>query len=198
MVLTLHVKHEDIFTRDQECRTPAPLNLMQKREKLARIAEELARRPFHGKTMGLKSNLKPVTNHFTGPKKEFEGKWCASFVYHCCRLAGFDLPPRYPLPKMGSFAGVRAWLQWAKLPNHRFYHSAHSAQFSPARGDIVVYDNLFDPGPHDHMGIILNVSGGQIRVAEGNVNNLSAIVTRNLNRHIRGYIRIPDGYKHRQ
>ena len=43
----------------------------RKRERLARIAEEQARRPFHGKTMGLRSNLKPLIDHFPrGPRGE--------------------------------------------------------------------------------------------------------------------------------
>lgn len=167
---------------------------MQKREKLARVAETLALKPFHGNTMGLKSNLKPITDDFTGPRSDFEGKWCASFVYHCCVLAGFDIPPSYPSRTFGSFAGVAAWLGWAKLPCNRFYHSARNSSFSPARGDIVIYDRVFDPGPHDHMGIVLEVSDRRIRVAEGNVNDLSVVVERDRNRHIRGYIRIPNDY----
>ena len=156
------------------------------------MAETLALKPFHGNTMGLRSNLKPITDHFAGPRSDFKGKWCAAFVYHCCVLAGFDIPPRYPSRAFGSFAGVPAWLGWAKLPCNRFYHSARNSIFSPARGDIVIYDRVFDPGPHDHMGIVVEVLDRRIRVAEGNVNDLSAVVERARDRHIRGYIRLPN------
>jgi len=59
-----------------------------------------------------------------------------------------------------------------------------------------VFDRLFDPGPHDHIGVLLAVGKHNIRVAEGNVNNLSAVVERKRNCHIRGYIRIPQDYRY--
>jgi len=169
-----------------------------KRQKLVKIAENLARKPFHGKLLGLPSNIKPITDHFPdGPRKEFEGKWCAAFVYHCCLQAGFEIPYRYPTKKFGTFAGVGAWLQWAKLRENQFYYSSQNLHFSPQPGDIVVYDNLFNPCPHDHIGIVLAVDTQSLRVAEGNVNNLSIVLSRKRNSHIRGYIRIPDDYQHK-
>jgi len=162
---------------------------------LAAIAEALARKPFYGNTMGLASNLKPLVAHFApAPLSEFDGKWCAAFVYHCAAVAGLGLPPRHPRPVSCSFAAVRGWLEWAKLPGNRFYHSARQSGFAPRRGDLVVFDRLFDPGPHDHMGVVLAADGGALRVAEGNVNNLSAVVRRPRNAHVRGYVRIPRGY----
>ena len=169
-----------------------------KRQKLVAIAEQLALKPFHGKAMGLPSNIKPITDHFpNGPREEFEGKWCAAFVYHCCIQAGFGIPYRYPNPKFGSFAGVRAWIQWAKLPQNRFYSSSRNPIFMPEPGDLVIYDRVFDPGPHDHIGILLSVSEDLLRVAEGNVNNISSIVQRKRDNHIRGYVRIPNDYIHK-
>ena len=59
-----------------------------------------------------------------------------------------------------------------------------------------VFDRLFDPGPHDHMGVVLAADGRRLRVAEGNVGNLSAVLERERNSHIRGYIRIPQDYRY--
>ena len=88
------------------------------------VAEELALRPFHDKIMGLPSNIAPIMDHFPdGPRAGFEGKWCAAFVYHCCVQAGFAVPYRYPAKSFGTFAGVQAWLRWARLPENRFYFS---------------------------------------------------------------------------
>lgn len=44
------------------------------------------------------------------------------------------------------------------------------------------------------MGIVLQNNGNTIIVAEGNLNNVSGIIERPKDEHIRGYIRIPDGY----
>jgi hypothetical protein len=165
---------------------------------LAAVAEALARKPFHGNVMGLKPNLHPIMDHFARARHaEFDGKWCAAFAYHCCAVAGLDLPPRYPEPVSCSFAGVRAWIEWAKLPANRFYFSARNAAFTPKRGDLVVFDRVFEPAPHDHIGVVLAVGRDGIRVAEGNLNNLSAVVERERNSHIRGYIRIPEDYRYK-
>ena len=170
---------------------------MNKRERLAQIAETVARKPFHGRTMGLPPNISVLTDHFPrGPRKDFVGKWCAAFVYHCCIEAGFAIPSRHPAPVRCSFAGVPAWLDWAKLPGNRFYFSSRNGELIPKRGDIVVYDGVFDPGPHDHIGVVLAVEGKGLCVAEGNVNDVSAVLWRARNHHIRGYIHIPNDYQH--
>jgi hypothetical protein len=166
-----------------------------RRERLAVCAEAFARKPFHGNTTGLPSNIKPITDHFPrGPRSDFEGKWCAAFVYHCSVAAGYDLPHRHPAPLTCNFAAVRAWLEWAKLPGNGFYFARSRKGFSPQRGDIVIYDGVFDPGPHDHIGVALQVADKTLTVAEGNVGNISAVVERTMGRHVRGFIRIPDGY----
>ena len=172
--------------------------MKSKRQNLARVAEEMARTPFHDRLMGLPSNIGPLMAHFPdGPRDEFVGKWCAAFVYHCCVQAGFEIPHRYPTKSFGTFAGVRAWLQWAKLKENGFYFSARNANHTPERGDLVIYDGVFDPGPHNHIAIVLAVADTAIRVAEGNVRGVSAVLGRARNRHIRGYIRIPDDYRQR-
>ena len=96
--------------------------------------------------------------------------------------------------KFGSFAGVYAWLEWAKLYKNKYYHPRKSKTFKPSKGDIVIYDNIFDPGPHDHIGIILSARGSNLVVAEGNVNNISSILCRKINKNTRGYIRLPNNY----
>jgi CHAP domain-containing protein len=169
------------------------------REALATVAESLARKPYHGNTTGLRSNLQPIIDHFPkGPRSDFDGKWCAAFVYHCCVEAGYDLPYGPGEDRPCNFAGVKAWLYWAKLPHNRFYFARRNRDFTPERGDIVIYDNVFMPCPHDHIGIVLAVSDTYLTVAEGNVSDISAVVQRPRNSHIRGYIRIPDGYRYRE
>ena len=166
-----------------------------RRERLAICAEAFAKRPFHGNLVGLRSNLKPITDHFPkGPRSDFEGKWCAAFVYHCCVSAGYNLPHRHPEPLTCNFAGVRAWLEWYKLPWNQFYFARRNHSFSPQRGDIVIYDGVFDPGPHDHIGVVLTLWEDRLLVAEGNVNNISVIVEREIGQHVRGFVRIPDDY----
>ena len=46
------------------------------------------------------------------------------------------------------------------------------------------------------MGIVLRSTGNTIIAAEGNLNNTSGIIERPKDAHIRGYIRIPDGYRY--
>ena len=60
----------------------------------------------------------------------------------------------------------------------------------------MVCDNVFDPGPHDHMGVVLAVRRDSITTAEGNVNNVSLLFERKRNSRIRGYVRIPNGYRY--
>lgn len=68
----------------------------------------------------------------------------------------------------------------------------------PEAGDIVLYDKVFINQEHDHIGIILEVKDGVIIVAEGNTSNdnISKVVNRPIDAHIRAYIRIPNGYKY--
>ena len=46
------------------------------------------------------------------------------------------------------------------------------------------------------MGIVLQSTRNTIIVAAGNLNNTSGIIERPNDEHIRGYIRIPDGYRY--
>lgn len=80
------------------------------------------------------------------------------------------------------------------LPEMGFYHRAGEVGFVPEAGDIVLYDGVFDPGPHDHIGVVLEDREASLLVAEGNLNNVSAVLERKKGEHIRAYIRVPDGY----
>ena len=63
-------------------------------------------------------------------------------------------------------------------------------------GDMVLYDRVFENREHDHIGIVLEKRDHTILAAEGNVGNISGIVKRPIDDHIRAYIRIPDGYRY--
>lgn len=129
--------------------------------------------------------------------KVLENNWCAAFVYHCCMQAGILLPIRYP-NHMYRLAGVGALLDWAKLPDTGFFYDVNEEEFSPARGDIVIYEKLLSDHSHDHIGIVLACDGPKIMVAEGNVDNknVSGILYRDRNHCILGYIRIKDSYQY--
>lgn len=162
-----------------------------RRRKLAAIAEALAATPLQGNQKKAGKDLEPILSHFPRKDPSIGFDWCAAFAYHCCVLAGFGMPIRYPeLPC--NFAGIIAWLCWAKLPGNRFYYSRRHGQFRPMRGDLVIYDNLLGDGPHDHIGVVLKAVDSQIITAEGNVTNRSGIFQRKRDHHIRGFIRIGD------
>ena len=168
------------------------------RKTLAKVAEEKARLPFHGYTDGKESNLEPLIQFF--PKwtlREADGVWCAAFVYYCCREAGFDLPIRPDECKSCHLAGCIAWEEWAINDNRIGYHKGSEA-FTPDAGDIVIYDRVFNKQEHDQIGIVLRKLEDTIMVAEGNKDNVSQIVERPLDGHIRAFIRIPDGYRYHQ
>ena len=166
------------------------------RQKLARIAEEKARIPFHGFIEGKESNIEPIVQFF--PKwnlREADGLWCAAFVYYCCEEAGFEIPYRPDECVTCHLAGCLGWEEFAVNDRRIGYHKA-TGQFVPEAGDIVVYDRVFINQEHDHMGIVLQRTEKTIIAAEGNINNRSGITERPIDEHIRAYIRIPDGYKY--
>ena len=151
--------------------------------------------PFHGAADGKASNLGPIVAPFpTWKVEEADGLWCAAFVYYCCREAGFDLPIRPKECRSCHLAGCIAWEEWALGDPRIEYHRGDG--FTPEPGDIVLYDRVFENAPHDHIGIVLENRGQAILAAEGNVNNVSALMERPLDEHIRAYIRIPDGFRY--
>ena len=168
------------------------------RKYLAKAAEEAAQIPFHGYIEGKETNLEPILRFFPGwTPREADGLWCAAFVYYCCRKAGFEIPVRPDECSTCHLAGCIAWEEYAKGDDRIEYHRG-TERFVPEAGDIVIYDRVFENREHDHIGIVLERAGDGIIAAEGNVSNRSAIIRRPIDEHIRGFIRIPDGYEYRR
>ena len=160
------------------------------RKYLAEVAKKAAQTPFHGYIEGKESNLEPIIRFF--PKwtlREADGLWCAAFVYYCCREAGFEIPIRPDACKTCHLAGCIAWEELAQGDVKIGYHKEEEC-FVPEAGDIVLYDRVFENKEHDHIGIVLENGGDMILAAEGNVNNVSELVERPKDEHIRAYIRI--------
>lgn len=161
--------------------------------RLAEVAEQEAKKDFHGKILGKEPNIHEMVARF--PKwsvEEADGLWCAAFVLHCCTKAGMQIPPR-PAECTLSLAACPAWEEWAKA-DPRITYVSGSAE--PQAGDIVVFYHVFCQSPHDHMGIVIGVTGDTLFVAEGNYQNTSCIVQRKRDAHIRCYITIPEGFRY--
>lgn len=166
------------------------------RVKLAVIAREEAEKPYIGKLNNCTPNIQDIVARF--PKwsvDEANGLWCAAFVYHCVILAGFKIPVR-PKESSCSLAGCVAWEEWAQADSRIEYHSGNDNRFRPAVGDIVLFDRVFNNTDHDHIGIVLENYEDYMITAEGNVENISRILERKKNSHIRAYIRIPDHFSY--
>ena len=166
------------------------------RKYLAKVAVKAAQLPFHGEIAGKESNLDPIIRFF--PKwnlKEADGVWCAAFVYYCCREAGFEIPIRPEACKTCHLAGCIAWEEFAAGDARIGYYKGDEG-FVPEAGDVVLYDRVFENREHDHIGIVIENRGETILTAEGNLANSSGIIERPKDAHIRGYIRIPDGYRY--
>lgn len=168
------------------------------RQKLASVAREKALKPFHGYIEGKESNIGPLIKYF--PKwnlQDADKLWCAAFVYYCCIEAGFVIP-YYPKECVTChLAGCIGWEEYAIGDSRIEYHKPEE-DFLPEAGDIVLYDRVFIGQEHDHMGIILEARDGEIITAEGNTfhDNISSVLHRPIDEHIRAYIRIPNGYQY--
>lgn len=168
------------------------------RNRLVEVAIRNAKLPYHGYLEGQDTNITPIIALF--PKwnvKAADGYWCAAFVYYCCIEAGFQFPYSPDECETCSLAGCGGWEEFTmKNPNIE-YHK-RSEDFQPMPGDIVIYDKVFENQEHDHIGIIVKVNKKSIVAAEGNINhtNTSGLIRRKIDKHIRAYVRIPDGYKY--
>ncbi len=166
------------------------------RKKLAEVARDMAQLPFHGDVDGTASNLAPIVRLYpTWSIREADGLWCAAFVYYCCTEAGFGIPYRPAECKTCHLAACFGWEEFAAGDPRIGYHKG-TENYVPEAGDIVLYDRVFENRAHDHIGIVLEKREHTILVAEGNVNNISGIIERPIDGHIRAYIRIPDGYQY--
>ncbi|MDF2821850.1 MAG: hypothetical protein K0R15_2297 [Clostridiales bacterium] len=161
-------------------------------QRLANIAQVEAQKFYHGFVMKTEPYIEPITRLFPDNKEnKWDNHWCAEFIYFCCKQAGYDLPVRYPDERVTSdFSASLAWEQWAQLPSNNCWHCTKEVGFAPERGDIVIYDKVFKNKEHDHIGIVLEVKENSIITAEGNINNVSGIIERKLDKHIRGFIRM--------
>jgi len=170
---------------------------MSTRKKLAHVAKTEAQRFYHGRVMKTEHNLHEIINLFTGWDIEGADRmWCAAFVYYCCVKAGFEIPYRPKECLSGSLAGCKSWEEWAIADEKITYYPADE-NFIPEIGDIVLFDNVCIDHEHDHIGIIIENTNESIMVAEGNINNVSGIIERKKDSHIRAYIRLSDNYIYR-
>lgn len=161
---------------------------------LAKVARNEARNCFHGYIMGTESNIDDIVSPFPKwNKRDADALWCAAFVLYCCNKAGYQIPYRPDGCVSSNLAGCPAWEEWA-LADNRISYLNRDAE--PQSGDIVIFDYVFCDSPHDHMGIILDVKDNTVVVAEGNFNNVSCIVERKRDEHIRCYIRIPENFSY--
>ena len=161
--------------------------------RLAEVARQEACRPFHGRTMDREPNIQQIVALF--PRwsvEEADALWCAAFVLHCCKKAGMHIPHK-PSECSLSLAACPAWEEWAKADPRIIYVSGSDG---PEAGDIVIFDHVFCNSPHDHMGIVVEVKEDTVLVAEGNCNNVSCIVERAIDDHIRCYIKIPQDFRY--
>lgn len=185
---------EEEFHKEKE--TNPQLN-EDKRRMLADIAEMLAGQVIIG--VPGDGRYREICRYWPDASiyKVLKNSWCAAFVYHCCRQAGFILPIRYP-NGIHRLAGVGAWLEWAQLPETGFFHHDEQDGFTPQRGDIVIYDKLLSDHSHDHIGIVLACDEKEILVAEGNRDNenYSCIFHRDRKHRVLGYIRIDNRYQY--
>lgn len=166
------------------------------REYLAEIARKKAMLPFHGDIQDSLSNIKPLIDLF--PKwntADADRMWCAAFVYYCCVEAGFEIPCSPDECVTCSLAGCGGWEEFA-MGNESIEYHRDKDGFQPLPGDIVLYDNTFIGHEHDHIGIVLAADDNSITAAEGNIGstNMSGIITRKRDAHIRAFIRIPNHY----
>lgn len=164
---------------------------------LAEVARRNALKPYHGFLAHEDSNLAPIVAHF--PRwnlTEADGLWCAAFVYHCCMEAGFVFPYSPEECESCSLAGCGGWEEFAMKDCRIRYHRGDD--FLPQPGDIVLYDRVFCDAEHDHIGIVLEADESHLLCAEGNcpLGNISGIISRARDEHIRAYIRLPDGYRY--
>ena len=70
------------------------------------------------------------------------------------------------------------------------YAHANEETFLPEAGDIVLFDKVFIDVEHDHIGIVIENKAASIVVAEGNINNVSGIIERSKDPHIRAYNKV--------
>lgn len=187
----VYAVYRTVARRDEACCT---------RSNLAKMALAQTEIPLHGYLDGLDTNLHAVVAPFRKWNLKAADKgWCAAFVYYCCLLTGFEIPYKpCECHDTGSLAGCKSWEVFAQTNAGIEYHSRDDISFTPESGDIVLFDNVFCGKEHDHIGIVLSICHDRIITAEGNAGdtNSAMVMERMRDKHIRAYIRIPDGYRY--
>lgn len=120
--------------------------------------------------------------------------WCGSFVYWCCKVAGFDFPAAFTTGFTAAY--VPGWEAWARANKTWYSSRLKASEFNPKAGDIVVFD-WNDDAVADHIGIVLDYDGKRtLTTAEGNTSamnnsngNSTAVRTRDWN-VCKGFIRL--------
>lgn len=113
--------------------------------------------------------------------------WCGAFVYYCCREVGINVPIQ-PEGFWATMALVASWKYWAKKQGFWYLKGSN---FTPARGDIVIFDWPNVTGAYNHIGIVRGYTQGSstLITSEGNKGNRSGNFTRNLS-GVEGFIRV--------
>ena len=159
---------------------------------LAEVAREEARKNYHGNTAAAISNLQPLDALFEVVDDvtldTLNADWSGAFVFFCTEIAGMGMPIRYPDPRVrASFANVWAWMDYARLPKIRAWHTPNE---EPEIGDLVIFEQIAEKPPK--MGIVLAIEGDTIDVAVGNHRNHSAVIEHSKTEGVCGYIRLED------
>lgn len=158
------------------------------KEELIRVAQEEAKRNYHGATSDSVGNLQPLAEYFAEediPEEAFDADWSGAFAYRCAVLAGFSMPPRYPDTRVhAGFWRVASWYEYARLPKIRLWHCA--AEPIEA-GDLAIL--TVPEGTPDLIGIVTAVRGDVLELALGNYHGHSACIERPLT-DLFGFIRL--------
>lgn len=121
-----------------------------------------------------------------GYKMTYTDAWCATFVSAVGIQSGLSgiIFPECSCPRMIEL--YKAAGRWEENDAHE-----------PKVGDIIMYDwddsrDDENTGTPDHVGIVVSVSGGKLKIIEGNISNKVGYRTISTNaKYIRGYC-LPD------
>ncbi len=163
-------------------KSAAPAPAPTEKIPLCDVARREALRCFHGSVCGLDCSLQPILSRLPEP---FAGEWSAAFVYHCLCLSGLRQSP--DAAEGLSPARCGDWETWAKKKG--LFLSRTDAAFTLRPGDLVLYAE-----PSGHMGVVLETDeeNNRLTAAEGDVGDVSAVVSRPIDGRIRGRIRLSE------
>ena len=164
-----------------------------RRTTLAGIARDVASQQLRGAVYGAgPASDRGRAQRPPDPPGTANANWNATFVAHCARAAGLILPPDAGAWAPVPFPTVRAWVAWATRPEHACYYLTGTTDFTPDVGDLVIFDDLLGQGPQDHLGVLVDQTDHAFVTAEGNVKDCTGIFVRRKDRHINGFILLPE------